>query len=207
MFRRSYRPLWRDPRTRNALSEGRPGLGRAHRLRPGSGEELAARLLRHAGAQRRPRCRPRLAIRARHGHALGRAGRQARPGPGRGAGRRGLSADRPADRLASRAVHRGGAEHSGRSRGAASGLARGLQLRHRQGRARAERLRAHQRSLLEDRQSPGRGRGVERDPRLRRQLPRRMGRTSLRRRCAWPPPNAGAPSSPSSCRRRPTPIG
>ena len=40
------RPLRRDPRTRDALSEGRPGLGRAHRLRPGSGEELAARLLR-----------------------------------------------------------------------------------------------------------------------------------------------------------------
>ena len=40
------RPLWRDPRTRDALSEGRPGLGRAHRLRPRSGEELAARLLR-----------------------------------------------------------------------------------------------------------------------------------------------------------------
>ena len=40
------RPLRRDSRTRDALSEGRPGLGRAHRLRPGSGEELAARLLR-----------------------------------------------------------------------------------------------------------------------------------------------------------------
>ena len=51
------------------------------------------------------------------------------------------------------------------------------------------------------------GRCVERDPRLRRQLPRRMGRASLRRRCARPRPNAGAPSSPSSCRRRPTPIG
>ena len=34
-----------------------------------------------------PCMRPRLAVRARHDHALGRAGRQARPGPGGGAGR------------------------------------------------------------------------------------------------------------------------
>ena len=75
---KAHRPLRQDPRARDALSARRPGLGRADRLRPRAGEELAARLLRRARAQRRPRRGPRLAIGARHDHALGRAGRQAR---------------------------------------------------------------------------------------------------------------------------------
>ena len=207
MFRRPTVRYGATPRLRNALPASRPGLGRADRLGPRPGEELAARLLRHAGAQRRPGRRPRLAVGARHDHALGGAGRQARPGAGGRAGRRRLSADRSADRLASRPLHRGGARHSGRPGRAAAELARRLQLRHRQGRAGAERLRAHQRSLLQDRQDASLGRRGERHPRLRRQLPRRMGRAALRRRRARRPPSAGAPSSPSSCRRRPTPIG
>ena len=103
------RPLRRDTRFRNALPESRPGLGRPDRIGPRPGEELAARLLRHAGAQRRSGRRPRLAVGARHDHAMGRAGRQAWPGASGGAGRRRLSPDRPADRLASRPLHRGGA--------------------------------------------------------------------------------------------------
>src|SRR5690606_35754778 len=34
-------PLRQDTRTRDALSEGGAGLGRAHRLGPGAGQELA----------------------------------------------------------------------------------------------------------------------------------------------------------------------
>ena len=80
--------------------------------------------------------------------------------------RRRLSADRSADRLASRALRPGGARHSGRSGRAAAELARRLQLRHRQGRAGAQRLCAHERSLLQGRQDAGLDRRLERHPRL-----------------------------------------
>src|SRR5690349_14326286 len=42
--------LRQDPATRDALSEGRAGLGRAYRLRPRAGKELAANGLRLAGS-------------------------------------------------------------------------------------------------------------------------------------------------------------
>ena len=122
-------------------------------------------------------------------------------------GGRRLSADRSADRLASRSLHRGGAQHSRRSGRAAAGLARRLQLRHRQGRAGAQRLRAHQRPLLQGRQDADRrskSRASSAPPTTASASPGPSGATSTTRS---PPPNAGAPSSPSSCRRRPTPIG
>jgi|SRR5271165_4703877 len=55
------------------------------------------------------------------------------------------------------------------------------QLRHRQRRARPQRLCAQQRSVLQGQQDADLGRGRERYPRLRRQLPRRVGGASLRR--------------------------
>ena len=45
------RALRQDARTGDALPARRPGLGRAHRLRPRPGQELAARLLRRAGSR------------------------------------------------------------------------------------------------------------------------------------------------------------
>jgi hypothetical protein len=180
----AFRALRRDPGAGDALSARRSALGRADRLGPGAGEKLAARLFRHAGAERRPCRRARLAVGARHGRALGRRGRQARPGAGhRPRGSR-LPANRPADRLAPGTLHRGGAQRSGRSGRAAPELARCLRLCHQQGRARPRRLRPARRPLRPDRQDPGRGRRVERHPRLRRQLPRRLGRAALRRRRA-----------------------
>ena len=208
MFRATHRPLRRDPRARNAVSAGRPGLGRAHRLGPRPGEELAARLLRHAGALAAG-----LAAGLVWQSARGTvtpwvvAGRQARPGAGRRAGDRRLPADRSADRLAPRALHRGGAQHPGRSGRAAPELARRLRLRHRQGRAGAQRLCAHQRSVRQDRQDASRGRGVERDPRLGRQLPRRLDRAPLRRRRARRDRTLERHPHHRHRSRRPTPTG
>ena len=138
-------PLRQDPRARDALSARRPGLGRADRLGASAGRELAARVLRRARAQRGTRgglvwqsARSTITPWVVQVDKLG-------DGAGGGVGGRRLSADRPPDRLAPRALHRRSAQHSRRSGRAAPGLARGLQLRHRQGRAGAERLRPRQR--------------------------------------------------------------
>ena len=82
MFRTTFRPLRPHARTRDALSESGAGLGRAHRLGAGPGQELAADGLRFADPVGGLGARPRLAVGARHRHALGGAGRQARPGAG-----------------------------------------------------------------------------------------------------------------------------
>src|SRR5271165_697276 len=78
----TIRALWAHARAGDALPEGRPGLGRADRFRPGSGEELAAHGLRFSDPLRVPRRRTGLAIGAGDDHALGGRNRQARPGPG-----------------------------------------------------------------------------------------------------------------------------
>src|SRR5208282_1462973 len=56
------------------------------------------------------------------------------------------------------------------------------QLRHRQGRPRAQRLRAQQRSVLQGRKDADLGRCRERHPRLRRELQSRVDRAPVRRR-------------------------
>ena len=76
-------------------------------------------------------------------------------------------------------------EHPGRSRRAAPELARRLRLR----RPIRARWRSNDYARASDPfakvgKTPGRGRGVERHPRLRRQLPRRLDRAPLRRRRA-----------------------
>ena len=107
MFQTTIRPLRPHARARDALSEGRTGLGRAHRLGTRPGQELAAHGVRFADPVGGLGAQPRLAIGARHHHALGGAGRSSRPGAGDRAGDSRLSADRSADRLSSRALHRG----------------------------------------------------------------------------------------------------
>ena len=57
------------------IRKRRASLGRAHRLGPRPGPQLAAHRLRQSDPRRRRGCRARLAICARHGRALGRAGR------------------------------------------------------------------------------------------------------------------------------------
>ena len=61
-------------------------------------------------------------------------------------------------------------------------LAARLRFCDRQGRARAQRLRAHQRSVRPDRAGTDWGGRGQRDPRFADQLPRRLGRASLPRR-------------------------
>ena len=63
-------------------------------------------------------------------------------------------------------------------------LAARLRIHDRSRCGRAERLCPRQRSLRQGRQAPGRGRGLQRHPRLARQLPRRLDRALLRERPA-----------------------
>ena len=71
---------------------------------------------------------------------------------------------------------------SGRSGHRPPELAARLRLHHRPGRRGAQRLCPHQRPLCQARQAAGRGRGLQRHPRLARQLPRRLDRAPLRGR-------------------------
>src|SRR5690606_12146434 len=68
-------PLRQDAGTRDALSARRASVGRAYRLGPRAGAELAAYGLRLADPVCRLRVRPCLAIRTRNRGALGGAGR------------------------------------------------------------------------------------------------------------------------------------
>src|SRR5690554_6178044 len=68
-------PLRQIARTRDALSEGRAGMGRAHRLGPRAGEELAPHGVRFADTVSRLRLGADLAVRTRDGGAVGGAGR------------------------------------------------------------------------------------------------------------------------------------
>src|SRR3954468_1867151 len=70
-------------KTRDALSEGGTGLGRADRLGQGSGQELAVDGLWHSAAVERACFRTCVAIPPRHGDAVGGPGRSPRPGPDR----------------------------------------------------------------------------------------------------------------------------
>ena len=88
--------------------------------------------------------------------------------------------------------------HPGRCHHRPAELAARLRLHDRSRRAGAQRLCARQRSLRQGRQAAGRRRGLERHPRLARQLPRRLDRAPLRERPARRAPSAGPPSSPSS---------
>src|SRR3546814_441009 len=64
------RPLRQNAGTRNTLPARGPGLGRAHRLSPGPGTELAAYGLRLPHPLDRLRQRPCVAVSARHGRSL-----------------------------------------------------------------------------------------------------------------------------------------
>src|SRR5690625_4395071 len=90
-------PLRQIAGTRDALSEGRAGMGRAYRLGPRAGEELAADGLRFPDPFGGLRLGAGLAVRTRDRGALGRAGGQSRSGADRRACQRRLSADRSAD--------------------------------------------------------------------------------------------------------------
>src|SRR6266404_8366002 len=81
-----FRAIRPNAGARNAVSEGRAGLGRADRIGAGSGQQLAVDGLRLSAAIRRSRFWARLAVSPRNGYAVGGSGRLARPGPGRGAG-------------------------------------------------------------------------------------------------------------------------
>lgn len=113
-FQATRRPLWQDTRTRHALSEGRASLGRAHRLGPCPGQELALYGLRVIDPLGRLCRRIGLAVRTRNGRALGCSGRPPGPGPIRRSRDCRLSPYRSPDRLASWSLHRTGPLHSGR---------------------------------------------------------------------------------------------
>ena len=183
-FKRPSAHYGKTPEPETPYQTRRPGLGRAHRLGPRPGAELAADGLRLADPVGRLRRGAGLAVGARHRRALGGAGRQARRGAGRRAGRRRLSADRSADRLAPGALHRAGPLDSGRSRHRPAELAARLRLHDRSRRGRAQRLCPRQRSVHQGRQAADRRRGLERHPRLAGQLPRRLDRAPLRERPA-----------------------
>src|SRR5690606_31571695 len=95
-------PLRHDAGTRDTLSEGRASMGRAYRLGPRAGEELAAHGLRLPDPVGRLRLGAGLAIRTRDRGAVGGAGGQSWTGADRSACERRLSADRSADRFPSR---------------------------------------------------------------------------------------------------------
>ena len=107
LFRRAVGPLWPHARARDAVSEGRPGLGRAHRLGPRPGAQLAADRLRHPSSPRG--LAGGLIWQATRGTVVpwvvqvDKLGQAQAVAP---ADRR-LPAHRSADRLASRALHRG----------------------------------------------------------------------------------------------------
>ena len=178
------RALRHHPRAGDAVPEGRAGLGRAHRLGARPGPQLAADGARLPGAGGGLGRGAGLAIDTRQRRALCRRGRPAGCRAGRGACHRRLSPDRSADRLASRALHRERPPDPGRCGGAAAELASRLRLRHRPRRAGAQRPCPRRRSLRPRRRDPGRRRGLERHPRLGRQLPRRLGRAPLHQRTA-----------------------
>ena len=132
------------------------------------------------GLDRRSRGRGRVDVAAGHGAAVDRPGRPHRPRRDDRSRRRTGARERSRDRLCAFAIHRARALGSRRPDRAAAGLAARLRLHHRPGRAGAQRLCARQRPVRARRQGPGRGRRVERHPRLARQLPRRVGRAALR---------------------------
>ena len=210
MFRRPSTHYGKTPATRDALPDAPPRSGTSASVRPASRRSnwrlhgLRLRWRSSAGfaaALVWQSARGTVAPWVVQVDKLGQAQAVA-PGDRR------LSADRSADRLASRALHRAGALDPRRSGHRAPELAARLRLRHRPGRARAQRLCPHQRSVHQGRQAAGRGRRVAASsaPR-RRQLPRRLDRAPLSRTARSPRPSAGPRSSPSSCSRRATPSG
>src|SRR5450756_1286723 len=70
----TIRALRPHAKTRDALSEGGSGLGRADRLGPGSGQKLAADGFWLSAAVERACVRTCVAIPPRHGHAMGGPG-------------------------------------------------------------------------------------------------------------------------------------
>ena len=122
--------LWRYPGAGNALSAGRAALGRANRLGPGAGGELAADGLRLPGARRRRHRRRHPRPIPLDRHALRGRGRSL----GRGAGYRTrharLPALGPAGGVLPRPLHHRGPRLVDRSRGRAPGLARRLRPDH-----------------------------------------------------------------------------
>src|SRR5216683_2908658 len=159
-------PLRPHAPARDALSESGASLGRAYRLGAGPGEKLAADGIWFTDPVGGLGAQSRLAIIARHRHALGGAGRSPRPGTGDRARDIRLSADRSADRLSPRALHRGYQGIAGRSDRAAPTMVARLRLHHRSRCRRAQRFRPHQRSLCQSRQDADLGRGLQRHPRL-----------------------------------------
>src|SRR5258705_12943112 len=140
-------PLRPHAPARDVLSESGASLGRAYRLGAGPGEKLAADGIWLADPVGGLGAQSRLAIIARHRHALGGAGRPPRSGAGgRTRGIR-LSADRGADRLSPRAFYRGYQGIAGRSDRAAPTMVARLRLPHRSRCRRATRFFPHQRTL------------------------------------------------------------
>src|SRR6516164_3594101 len=122
------RTLWPHARTGDALPEGGAGLGRAHRLGPRTGEELAADGVRMPVRCGRTCDSPRLAIDPGHHHTVGGGNRSPRSGPGGRARKSLLPTDRPSNRVSSRALHRRCARLAHRCNRATAGLAPGLRL-------------------------------------------------------------------------------
>jgi type IV secretion system protein TrbL len=100
-------PLWPHARTRDALPEGRPSLGRTDRFGPSPGPQLAAHGIWLPWPILRIDRRPHLHGVTRDSDAVGRPGRQARRAASCSTRHRRLSPDRSANCLASRAIHRG----------------------------------------------------------------------------------------------------
>ena len=172
----------KTPEPETPYQKRRPGLGRAHRLGPRPGPQLAPDGLRLPLPRCRPRRRVGLADDARpvvpYVVEVDRLGAAQAVAPAAAD----YPPDRSADRLASRALHR---ERALSCRPTRSSLRqnwlRAYDFVTDQGRSRSTTMPASTTRSPSVGETAGLGRGVERDPRLRRQLPGRLDRAPLRR--------------------------
>ena len=191
MFQTRDHLLRQDARARDALSKGGPGLGRADRLCPRPGQELAADGLRLSGAGDSGSPRRRLAGGTQYHHALCRRGRPARRSS-RSRARRPKPTSRPTRR--SPIIWRGSSRMSARFRSIRSSCARTgsppTTTRRPQAANTLNDYRPRQRSLRQGRQEDGHRRGDQRRARLSRQLRCPLARARASRTVRLPQPPA-----------------
>src|SRR5690606_200040 len=189
----------------HAVPSCRPGVGRAHRLAARPGEELAPDGLRLPDACAADGRRPGVALGAIHRDALRRGGGQRGPGTRRGRSRHAIPAQRCADRAPHRALRDAGALAVHRLHRRPPELAGRLRLHDRQGRGRAQRLRAGQRPVRAHRQGVGDGADHQCRARQRYVFQRALDGAPLRQRRRGGPgemDGRGVHRAPAAAHRR-----
>ena len=207
-FRRPSVHYGRTPEPETPYQTRRAGLGRAHRLGPRAGEELAADGVRLAVPDR-PGLAAGLVWQSARGTVVpwvvqvDKLGQAQAVGPA-------VADYRPTDPQIAWHLARF-IEQVRRSLPMPSSCARtGCEPTSSRPTAARSALNDYARAndpFAQGRQAPDRGRGLERHPRLRRTASASPGSSAATRTASSPPPNAGPPSSPSSCSRRATPSG